>query len=53
MTPEKRLKSVADYETSPDAEVSLARAVSAVEQANRFVRFFDEFLAANPSPPPA
>jgi uncharacterized protein (UPF0332 family) len=44
------LKSIADYETGPDAEVSVARATFAVEQAKRFVRFFDEFLA--PRPPP-
>jgi uncharacterized protein (UPF0332 family) len=45
------LKSIADYETGPDAEVSLARAALAVEPAKRFVRFFDEFLTAHPSPP--
>jgi hypothetical protein len=45
------LKSIADYETGPDAEVSVARATVAVEQAKRFVRFFDDFFAPRPSPP--
>jgi uncharacterized protein (UPF0332 family) len=45
------LKSIADYETGPENEVSPGRANEAVEQAKRFVRFFDESLGAKPSPP--
>jgi hypothetical protein len=45
------LKSIADYETGPDGEVSVTRATLAVEPAKRFVRFFDELFAARTSPP--
>jgi uncharacterized protein (UPF0332 family) len=42
------LKTVADYETGPDAEVSPDRARAALEQARRFVAYFTAKLASAP-----
>lgn len=42
------LKAIADYETGPDAEVSPERASMAVQQAKRFVAYFEAILAAPP-----
>ncbi len=41
------LKSLADYETGPDAEVSPERAAAAVEAAQRFVLRMTELIAAS------
>jgi hypothetical protein len=38
------LKTIADYETGPGAEVSPERARIAVEQAKRFVAYFEAKL---------
>ena len=39
------LKAIADYETGPDAEVPLARAVAAHEDAKKFVAAIERLLA--------
>ena len=41
------LKSIADYETGPDAEVTLERAQQAVQEAKRFVGYFERVLGAS------
>jgi uncharacterized protein (UPF0332 family) len=40
------LKAIADYETGPGSEISTERAATAVEQAKRFVQYFDHQLNA-------
>ena len=40
------LKAIADYETGPGSEISAERASIAVEQAKRFVQYFDSQLKA-------
>jgi hypothetical protein len=40
-----QLKSIADYETGPDAKVTAARAREAVEMARRFVAAIVETLS--------
>ena len=43
------LKTIADYEIGPGAEVSLERARVAVEQARLFVAYFESKLGAKAS----
>lgn len=43
------LKTIADYETGPGAEVSPERATRAVHEARRFVAWFEHRLSAPPS----
>ncbi len=40
------LKAIADYQTGPDAEVSHDRAIMALEQAKRFVTYFEAALTS-------
>jgi uncharacterized protein (UPF0332 family) len=40
------LKSIADYETGPEADVSRERASQAVEEARRFIAHFEKILNA-------
>lgn len=41
------LKTIADYEVGPEAEVSPDRAKLALPEAKRFVAYFEAFLAAS------
>jgi uncharacterized protein (UPF0332 family) len=41
------LKNVADYETGPGAEISPERARAAIEQAKRFVAYFEAVLGGS------
>jgi len=40
------LKAIADYQTGPGAEVSHDRAIMALEQARRFVTYFEAALTS-------
>jgi hypothetical protein len=39
------LKSIADYETGPDAEVSAQQATNALHVARQFVSYFESLLS--------
>lgn len=39
------LKAIADYETGPDSEISVERAVSAIEEGKKFVGYIAELMS--------